>query len=196
MGGGKVKFRPSSRPSWVFLTMFSRGWVFQPLLVDLTIEDGSRLKVLYGSMEGFHAIDVDSGSLYDVYIPPHTQGEPRGGSRPRVWAFRGSRRRTLTILIPTWIFSTWSRSDPTSHDRGVAQHFGPAAADVLRQRRRLRGHLWQNHQKRRPPMGRIAHLRGLHRHRTNHGLGQQGHRNQVDIAFLPRSRGKTRVHSV
>ena len=29
-------------------------------------------------MEGFHAIDVDTGSLYDVYIPPHTQGRLSG----------------------------------------------------------------------------------------------------------------------
>ena len=53
----------------------------KPLLVDLTIEEGSRLKVLYGSMEGFHAIDVDTGSLYDVYIPPQSHGGG-GDGRP------------------------------------------------------------------------------------------------------------------
>jgi TRAF2 and NCK interacting kinase len=43
----------------------------RPLLVDLTIEEGTRLKVIYGSAEGFHAIDLDSSSVYDIYIPKH-----------------------------------------------------------------------------------------------------------------------------
>ncbi|KAF2360775.1 Citron (CNH) domain [Trinorchestia longiramus] len=46
----------------------------RPLLVDLTVEEGSRLKVVYGSSQGFHAIDVDSGELYDIYKPKHIQG--------------------------------------------------------------------------------------------------------------------------
>ena len=32
----------------------------KPLLVDLTVEEGTRLKVLYGSSNGFHAVDLDS----------------------------------------------------------------------------------------------------------------------------------------
>lgn len=40
-----------------------------PLVVDLTVEENARLKVLYGSREGFHAIDLDSGSIDDIYIP-------------------------------------------------------------------------------------------------------------------------------
>ena len=32
----------------------------KPLLVDLTVEEGTRLKVLYGSQSGFHAVDLDS----------------------------------------------------------------------------------------------------------------------------------------
>lgn len=43
----------------------------RPLLVDLTIEDQSRLKVIYGSAEGFHAVDLDSATVYDVYLPKH-----------------------------------------------------------------------------------------------------------------------------
>ena len=39
------------------------------VIVDLTVEDSARLKVLYGSNEGFHAIDLDSASLYDIYTP-------------------------------------------------------------------------------------------------------------------------------
>nr|XP_056715822.1 nik-related protein kinase [Euleptes europaea] len=46
----------------------------KPLLVDLTVENGQRLKVIYGSSIGFHAIDVDSGSVYDLYLPTHIQG--------------------------------------------------------------------------------------------------------------------------
>ncbi|XP_053129756.1 nik-related protein kinase isoform X2 [Hemicordylus capensis] len=46
----------------------------KPLLVDLTVENGQRLKVIYGSPVGFHAIDVDSGSVYDLYLPTHIQG--------------------------------------------------------------------------------------------------------------------------
>ncbi|XP_054734988.1 serine/threonine-protein kinase mig-15 isoform X2 [Anastrepha obliqua] len=44
----------------------------RPLLVDLTIEDQSRLKVIYGSAEGFHAVDLDSAEVYDIYLPKHT----------------------------------------------------------------------------------------------------------------------------
>lgn len=43
----------------------------RPLLVDLTIEESSRLKVIYGSAEGFHAVDLDSASVYDIYLPKH-----------------------------------------------------------------------------------------------------------------------------
>ncbi|CAJ1057931.1 mitogen-activated protein kinase kinase kinase kinase 4-like [Xyrichtys novacula] len=46
----------------------------KPLLVDLTVEEGQRLKVIYGSLSGFHAIDVDSGTPYDLYLPTHIQG--------------------------------------------------------------------------------------------------------------------------
>uniref|UniRef100_A0A671XY21 non-specific serine/threonine protein kinase n=1 Tax=Sparus aurata TaxID=8175 RepID=A0A671XY21_SPAAU len=45
----------------------------RPVLVDLTVEEGQRLKVIYGSCAGFHAIDVDSGNNYDIYIPVHIQ---------------------------------------------------------------------------------------------------------------------------
>lgn len=43
----------------------------KPLSVDLTVEEGQRLKVIYGSVSGFHAIDVDSGTPYDLYLPTH-----------------------------------------------------------------------------------------------------------------------------
>ncbi|XP_056289582.1 TRAF2 and NCK interacting kinase b isoform X14 [Pseudoliparis swirei] len=47
----------------------------RPHLVDLTVEEGQRLKVIYGSSVGFHVIDVDSGNPYDIYIPSHIQGQ-------------------------------------------------------------------------------------------------------------------------
>ncbi|XP_077204524.1 TRAF2 and NCK-interacting protein kinase isoform X3 [Paroedura picta] len=46
----------------------------KPFLVDLTVEEGQRLKVIFGSHTGFHVIDVDSGNSYDIYVPCHIQG--------------------------------------------------------------------------------------------------------------------------
>ncbi|XP_053213603.1 TRAF2 and NCK-interacting protein kinase-like isoform X3 [Panonychus citri] len=49
--------------------------IHKPLLVDMTIEEGIRFKVIYGSKEGFHAVDLDNGHVYDIYIPSlQTQG--------------------------------------------------------------------------------------------------------------------------
>lgn len=48
--------------------------VHKPLLVDMTIEEGIRFKVVYGSSEGFHAVDLDCGVVYDIYRPSYTQG--------------------------------------------------------------------------------------------------------------------------
>ncbi|KAF7644927.1 hypothetical protein LDENG_00213180 [Lucifuga dentata] len=45
----------------------------RPQLVDLTVEEGQRLKVIYGSSVGFHVVDVDSGNPYDIYIPSHLE---------------------------------------------------------------------------------------------------------------------------
>lgn len=42
---------------------------YKPLLVDLTVEEGQRLKVIYGSHSGFHAIDLDTSQVFDLYIP-------------------------------------------------------------------------------------------------------------------------------
>lgn len=44
-------------------------------MVDLTIEDQSRLKVIYGSAEGFHAVDLDSAEVYDIYLPKHVSDD-------------------------------------------------------------------------------------------------------------------------
>ncbi|CAE1262424.1 Misshapen-like kinase 1,Serine/threonine-protein kinase mig-15,TRAF2 and NCK-interacting protein kinase,Traf2 and NCK-interacting protein kinase,Mitogen-activated protein kinase kinase kinase kinase 4 [Acanthosepion pharaonis] len=46
----------------------------KPLLVDLTIEENQRLKVIYASSIGFHAIDLDTHTVFDLYIPSHYRG--------------------------------------------------------------------------------------------------------------------------
>lgn len=59
--------------------------VHKPLLVDLTVEEGQRLKVIYGSCAGFHAVDVDSGSVYDIYLPTHVRVLPGVGEFLSFW---------------------------------------------------------------------------------------------------------------
>nr|XP_057906803.1 mitogen-activated protein kinase kinase kinase kinase 4-like isoform X2 [Doryrhamphus excisus] len=60
------------KPYHKFMAFKSFGdLVHKPLLVDLTVEEGQRLKVIYGSCSGFHAVDVDSGAVYDIYLPTH-----------------------------------------------------------------------------------------------------------------------------
>ncbi|XP_068458190.1 mitogen-activated protein kinase kinase kinase kinase 4 isoform X4 [Clinocottus analis] len=62
------------KPYHKFMAFKSFGdLVHKPLLVDLTVEEGQRLKVIYGSSQGFHAVDVDSGAVYDIYLPTHIQ---------------------------------------------------------------------------------------------------------------------------
>lgn len=41
--------------------------------MDLTVEEQTRLKVIYGSAEGFHAVDLDSATVYDIYLPKHVR---------------------------------------------------------------------------------------------------------------------------
>ncbi|XP_011876119.1 PREDICTED: serine/threonine-protein kinase mig-15 isoform X8 [Vollenhovia emeryi] len=63
------------KPYHKFMAFKSFGELaHRPLLVDLTVEEGSRLKVIYGSADGFHAVDLDSATVYDIYLPKHTQG--------------------------------------------------------------------------------------------------------------------------
>ncbi|XP_035390519.1 mitogen-activated protein kinase kinase kinase kinase 4-like isoform X11 [Electrophorus electricus] len=62
------------KPYHKFMAFKSFGdLMHKPLLVDLTVEEGQRLKVIYGSCSGFHAVDVDSGAVYDIYLPTHIQ---------------------------------------------------------------------------------------------------------------------------
>ncbi|XP_018399812.1 PREDICTED: serine/threonine-protein kinase mig-15 isoform X9 [Cyphomyrmex costatus] len=62
------------KPYHKFMAFKSFGELaHRPLLVDLTVEESSRLKVIYGSADGFHAVDLDSATVYDIYLPKHTQ---------------------------------------------------------------------------------------------------------------------------
>uniref|UniRef100_A0A8C1YLI7 non-specific serine/threonine protein kinase n=1 Tax=Cyprinus carpio TaxID=7962 RepID=A0A8C1YLI7_CYPCA len=62
------------KPYHKFMAFKSFGdLVHKPHLVDLTVEEGQRLKVIYGSCSGFHAVDVDSGAVYDIYLPTHVR---------------------------------------------------------------------------------------------------------------------------
>lgn len=69
---------------WFVLQSFG-DLVHRPLLVDLTVEEGQRLKVIYGSCSGFHAVDVDSGAVYDIYLPTHVRNPTRDCSFTRCW---------------------------------------------------------------------------------------------------------------
>jgi len=44
---------------------------YRPLIVDITVEEDSRIKILYGSSKGFHAIDTETEMKYDLYIPSY-----------------------------------------------------------------------------------------------------------------------------
>lgn len=65
--------------SLLFVSQSFGELVHKPLLVDLTVEEGQRLKVIYGSCAGFHAVDVDSGSVYDIYLPTHVRAAAVAG---------------------------------------------------------------------------------------------------------------------
>lgn len=41
----------------------------KPLMVDLTVEEGSKLKIIYATVLGFHGIDLDTGTYFDIYLP-------------------------------------------------------------------------------------------------------------------------------
>ncbi|XP_064615647.1 misshapen-like kinase 1 isoform X2 [Liolophura sinensis] len=63
------------KPYHKFMAFKSFGDLkYKPLLVDLTVEEGQRLKVIYGSHSGFHAIDLDTSQVFDLYIPSNSRG--------------------------------------------------------------------------------------------------------------------------
>lgn len=67
----------------------------RPLLVDLTVEEGTRLKVVYGSADGFHAVDLDSACVYDIYLPKHVS---LIYNNKKLVTIRDSRRKDLFPL--------------------------------------------------------------------------------------------------
>lgn len=63
-----------------FLNFFFKSFpdiVHRPVLVDMTIEGSNRLKIIYASSLGFHAVDMDSGSMLDIYVPHHVRDKRR-----------------------------------------------------------------------------------------------------------------------
>ncbi|XP_043359622.1 misshapen-like kinase 1 isoform X14 [Dermochelys coriacea] len=175
----------------------------RPLLVELTVEEGQRLKVIYGSCAGFHAIDVDSGNNYDIYIPVHVRGAgPGAGHRGRGGAQGDAHTsgpqgglgcsRTHTALggsghgaggCPLLPDLCPMPADPDPHHAPrhhlPAQHGGHGDAALLRGRGRLRQHLRAHHQGRGAAVGGDAHLRGVHLLQPDHGLGREGHRDPL-----------------
>uniref|UniRef100_A0A1B0GCR4 non-specific serine/threonine protein kinase n=1 Tax=Glossina morsitans morsitans TaxID=37546 RepID=A0A1B0GCR4_GLOMM len=83
----------------------------RPLLVDLTIEDQSRLKVIYGSAEGFHAVDLDSAEVYDIYLPKHWGEMPTSVAYIGTGQIMGWGNKAIEI-----------RSVETGHLDGVFMH--------------------------------------------------------------------------
>ena len=79
----------------------------RPLLVDLTVEEGQRLKVIYGSCSGFHAVDVDSGAVYDIYLPHTCKRSARRPSHLVSHALRSPSQTCLFLPPPP--------SDPDQH---------------------------------------------------------------------------------
>ena len=62
---------------WTWLSRREQGWRFHlaPALLLLWLHLLIFLhQVLYGSSQGFHAVDLDSASVYDIYLPKHAQG--------------------------------------------------------------------------------------------------------------------------
>lgn len=52
-----------------------RNLTQKPLMVNMAIQtDSSKLRVIYASESGFHGVDLDSASVYDIFVP--RKGEP------------------------------------------------------------------------------------------------------------------------
>lgn len=47
---------------------------YRPILVDMVLETSNKTKVLYASTVGFHAIDLETGTVQDLYIPTSPRG--------------------------------------------------------------------------------------------------------------------------
>lgn len=94
----------------------------RPLLVDLTVEEQTRLKVIYGSADGFHAVDLDSATVYDIYLPKHVRN------------FHELTRKFANFPPID------SRTNLSALHRHIAQLQRHESPLVLRQRRRLCEH--------------------------------------------------------
>lgn len=110
----------------------------RPLLVDLTIEDQSRLKVIYGSAEGFHAVDLDSATVYDIYLPKHVSQVNElhffaATATTTAYCNRLILKWPFLMIKMFWNFVLDSGSNNTTLHCGTAEFERYAIASVLRQ---------------------------------------------------------------
>ncbi|CAG06676.1 unnamed protein product [Tetraodon nigroviridis] len=114
------------KPYHKFMAFKSFGdLVHKPLLVDLTVEEGQRLKVIYGSCSGFHAVDVDSGAVYDIYLPTHVS---RGRDvEPAVLPSTLPRQECsrISVFECVCVCGFYCSSDPDQHSVPRHHHFSP-----------------------------------------------------------------------
>lgn len=100
------------KPYHKFMAFKSFGELaHRPLLVDLTVEEGTRLKVIYGSADGFHAVDLDSATVYDIYLPKHVRWREIIDFRASR-ALLPSRHEATWMLIPLHFFATLQTQGP------------------------------------------------------------------------------------
>ena len=107
---------------------------------------------------------------------PHGRGRDKIEGTLRVGIRLPRCRPGLGFRLRHLLAQARPRARHAAHHRHPAQFQRHAVTSVLRQRGGLRQHLRKGVEEHRPSMGRIAHFGGLHRHRPNHGVGQQGHR--------------------
>lgn len=140
---------------FIFFVQSFGDLTHKPLLVDLTVEEGQRLKVIYGSCSGFHAVDVDSGAVYDIYLPTHVSTT----QTRTITVHTEPHRHKLGWRIHPWLISL-SDSDqhPIPRHHHPPQHGRYRAVGLLWGRRRLREHVRTYHQRRGATVGGDAHL--------------------------------------
>lgn len=138
--------------------------------------------MIYGSAEGFHAVDLDSAEVYDIYLPKHVSG---GACQHHDWIYTVNAKHLQTqtqgAIIPHCIVAL-----PNSNGMQLLLCYDNEGVYVNTAGRVSKNIVLQASQdyiskisqhdliliRALFSVGRNAHLGGLHRHGTNHGLGQ------------------------
>ena len=76
----------------------------RPQIVDLTVEDNQRLKVIYGSSAGFHAIDLDSATVQDIHLPSLVS-RGKDAARVETLIFENSENVKYVVVFFSPLFS-------------------------------------------------------------------------------------------